>query len=206
MRNQILLLWHYSSFFLIAASVNESYLTKKRDKKAALKFMKKAMRRYGSPNEIVTDRLRSYTAAAKELGCADKQVTGRWANNRVENSHLPFRRQERAMLRFGACIVCRSLPQSMHRFISCSTNKGHSQNAVLSSLTVMPLLPSGALLLSNRTLALQASDAWADLSDGTAITSSLFLFLVFLALFLRKIRDLQQRFLTDAAHHLSYQR
>ena len=78
----------------------ESYVTKKRDKKAALKFMKKAMRRYGSPNEIVTDRLRSYSAAAKELGCADKQVTQRWANNRAENSHLPFRRRERAMLRF----------------------------------------------------------------------------------------------------------
>ena len=70
----------------------ESYVTKKRDKKAALKFMKKAMRRYGSPNEIVTDRLRSYSAAAKELGCLEKQVTGRWANNRVENSHVPFRR------------------------------------------------------------------------------------------------------------------
>ena len=71
----------------------------KRDK-AALKFMKKVMRRYGSPNEIVTDKLGSYSAAAKELGCADKQVTGRWANNRAENSHLPFRRRERAMLRF----------------------------------------------------------------------------------------------------------
>ena len=74
--------------------------TKKRDNKAALKFMKKAMRRYGSPNEIVTDRLQSYSAAAKEMGCADKQVTQRWANNRAENSHLPFRRRERAMLRF----------------------------------------------------------------------------------------------------------
>ena len=80
--------------------VLESYVTKKRDKKAALKFMKKAMRRHGSPNEIVTDKLRSYSAAAKELGCLEKQVTGRWANNRVENSHLPFRRRERAMLRF----------------------------------------------------------------------------------------------------------
>ena len=40
--------------------VLESYVTKKRDKKAALKFMKKAMRRYGSPNEIVTDKLGSY--------------------------------------------------------------------------------------------------------------------------------------------------
>ena len=80
--------------------VLERYVTKKRDKKAALKFMKKAMRRYGSPNEIVTDRIRSYSAAAKDLGCADKQVTGRWANNRVENSHLPFRRRENAMQRF----------------------------------------------------------------------------------------------------------
>ena len=80
--------------------VLESYVTKKRDKKAALKFMKKAMRRYGSPNEIATDRLRSYSAAAKELGCSEKQVTERWANNRVENSHLPFRRREKAMLRF----------------------------------------------------------------------------------------------------------
>ena len=55
--------------------VLESYVIKKKDKKAALKFMKKAMRRYGSPNEIVTDKLRSYGAAAKELGCAEKQVT-----------------------------------------------------------------------------------------------------------------------------------
>jgi len=79
--------------------VLESYVTKNRDKKAALKFMKKAMRRYGSPNEIVTDRLPSYSAATKELGYSDKQVTERRANNRAENSHLPFRRRERAMLR-----------------------------------------------------------------------------------------------------------
>ena len=80
--------------------VLESYVTKKRDKKAALKFMKKAMRRYGLPNEIVTDKLEPYGAAARELGYPEKQVTKRWANNRVENSHLPFRRRERAMLRF----------------------------------------------------------------------------------------------------------
>ena len=63
-------------------------------------LMKKAMRRSGAPSEVVTDKLRSYSAAAKELGCLDKQVTQRWANNRAENSHLPFRRRERAMLRF----------------------------------------------------------------------------------------------------------
>ena len=80
--------------------VLKSYVTKKRDKKVALKFMKKAMRRYGSSNEIVTEKLRSYGAAAKELGCLEKQITERWANNRVENSYLPFRWLERAMLRF----------------------------------------------------------------------------------------------------------
>ena len=80
--------------------VLESYVTKTRDKKAALKFLKKSMRRYGRPNAIVTDKLRSYGAALKEIGNADRQETGRWVNNRAENSHLPFRRRERAMLRF----------------------------------------------------------------------------------------------------------
>ena len=80
--------------------VLESYVTKTRDKAAALTFMKKALNRHGSPEAITTDGLRSCGAAMKELGNADKQEVGRWANNRVENSHLPFRRRERAMLRF----------------------------------------------------------------------------------------------------------
>ena len=62
--------------------------------------MKKALKRHGSPEAITTDGLRSYKAAMNELGNAEKQEIGRWANNRVENSHLPFRRRERAMLRF----------------------------------------------------------------------------------------------------------
>ena len=78
----------------------ESFVTKTRDKKAALKFLKKAMRKHGKPEAIVTDRLRSYGAALKEIGAEEKQETGRWMNNRAENSHLPFRRRERAMLRF----------------------------------------------------------------------------------------------------------
>ena len=49
---------------------------------------------------VVTDKLRSYGAAMKVVGNADRQETGRWLNNRAENSHLPFRRRERAMLRF----------------------------------------------------------------------------------------------------------
>jgi putative transposase len=58
------------------------------------------MKRFGPLHVIVTDLLRSYSAAMKVIGNADRQETGRWLNNRAENSHLPFRRRERAMLRF----------------------------------------------------------------------------------------------------------
>ena len=78
----------------------ESFVTRKRDKSAALTFMKKALKRHGKPEAIVTDGLRSYPAAMRELGNGDRREVGRWKNNRVENSHLPFRRRERAMLRF----------------------------------------------------------------------------------------------------------
>jgi putative transposase len=80
--------------------VLESFATKSRDKAAALTFLKRAMKRYGKPEVIVTDGLRSYGAAMSELGNLDRREVGRWANNRAENSHLPFRRRERAMLRF----------------------------------------------------------------------------------------------------------
>ncbi len=78
----------------------ESYVTKTRDKTAALAFMKKALKRHGAPERVTTDGLKSYRAAMKELGNSERQGIGRHANNRVENSHLPFRRRERAMLRF----------------------------------------------------------------------------------------------------------
>ena len=80
--------------------VLEVFATKSRDRKAALKFLKRAMKRYGRPHEIVTDRLRSYGAAMRVIGIADRQLCGRWLNNRAENSHQPFRRREGAMARF----------------------------------------------------------------------------------------------------------
>ena len=80
--------------------VLESYVTKTRDKQAAPTFMKKALKRHGRVEAITTDGLRSYRAAMTELGNEAKQEIGRWANNRVENSHLPFRRRERTMSRF----------------------------------------------------------------------------------------------------------
>ena len=60
--------------------VLESYVTKRRDRKAALKFLRKAMKRYGGPEVVVTDKLRSYGAAMKVVGNADRQETGRWCN------------------------------------------------------------------------------------------------------------------------------
>ena len=80
--------------------VLESYVTKTRDKAAALSFIKRAMKRHGQPRAVVTDGLRSYGAALKEISAANHQETGRWLNNRAENSHLPFRRREQAMNRF----------------------------------------------------------------------------------------------------------
>jgi putative transposase len=80
--------------------VLETFVTKKRDRKAALKFLKKAMKRYGHPEVVVTDRLRSYRAAMKVIGNEVRQETGRWLNNRAENSHQPFRRREWAMAKF----------------------------------------------------------------------------------------------------------
>jgi len=72
--------------------VLESFVTKTRDEKAALKSLKKAMRKHGCSEVIVTDGLLSYGDALKDIGAAGRQETGRWLNNRAENSHLPFRR------------------------------------------------------------------------------------------------------------------
>ncbi|MEC8197018.1 MAG: DDE-type integrase/transposase/recombinase, partial [Pseudomonadota bacterium] len=105
--------------------VLESYVTKRRDRAAALVFLKKAMKRYGQPEAIVTDRLRSYGAAMLEVGNSRRQVTGRWLNNRAENSHLSFRRRERAMQRFRRM---RSLQKfaSVHSSVFNHFNQGRS--------------------------------------------------------------------------------
>jgi putative transposase len=65
--------------------VLESFASKTRDKAAALHFIKRAMKRHGKSQAIVTDGLRSYTAAMKEIGNTDCQEVGRWKNNRAEN-------------------------------------------------------------------------------------------------------------------------
>ncbi len=67
--------------------VLDAFVSKRRDCKAALKLLRKLIKRYGRPEHVVTDKLRSYGAAMKEIGNADRQITGRWLNNRAENSH-----------------------------------------------------------------------------------------------------------------------
>ena len=68
----------------------ESYVTKKRDKSAALRFFKKTLKHHGKAKSVVTDGLKCYPAAMRELGNLDRQEMERWRNNRAENSHLPF--------------------------------------------------------------------------------------------------------------------
>ena len=82
------------------SEVLESFVTKMRDKKAALKFRRKAMDKHGRPEVVVMDRLRSYGAALTEIGATARQETARWLNNRAENTNLLFRRRERAIQRF----------------------------------------------------------------------------------------------------------
>ena len=102
--------------------VLENYVTKRRDENVALKFINKSMRKHGQLQVIVTDKLRSYGAALNEIGGIQRQETSRWIYNRAENSHLPFRRRERAMLRFRQM---RSLQKSVsvHASVANHFNK-----------------------------------------------------------------------------------
>ena len=97
--------------------VLESLVTKTRDRRAAVRFVKKAMKRFGRPRAIVTDRLRSYRAALREIGNEAHQETGRRLNNKAENSHQPFRRREKAMTRFRSAATLQkfaSIHASVH--------------------------------------------------------------------------------------------
>ncbi len=120
--------------------VLEVFVTKKRDRKAALSFLRKAMKRYGRPEIIVTDKLRSYRAAMKVIGNEARQETGRWLNNRAENSHQPFRRRERAMAKFRSV-------KSLQKFVAihASIHNHFSQERHLYSRQNFKLNRSAAL-------------------------------------------------------------
>jgi len=102
--------------------VLETFVSKRRDCMAAQAFLKKIIKRHSKPKSIVTDKLPSYQAAMKVIGNTGIQETGRWINNRAENSHLPFRRREYAMLRFRRM-------RSSQKFVSIHSSVfGHVYN------------------------------------------------------------------------------
>lgn len=75
-------------------TILDCFVSKRRDRKAARKVLKRLVSRHGRPKEIVTDQLPSYGAALKELNMKHLQETEQYKNNQVENSHLHFRRRE----------------------------------------------------------------------------------------------------------------
>ena len=85
---------------------------RRRDKAAAVKLMRKLLKKQGfAPDVLVTDKLRSYGAAKSEMGLSARHEQGLRKNNRAENSHQPTRRRERKMQRFKS-------PGSAQRFLS----------------------------------------------------------------------------------------
>jgi putative transposase len=104
----------------------------KRDKRAALKLMRKLLRKIGFvPDKVVTDDLRSYGAAARDLGISHRHERGRWRNNRAENSHQPTRRRERKMQGFKSA-------GSAQRFLSfhaATSNTFNVQRHLISAKT-----------------------------------------------------------------------
>src|SRR5262249_40153375 len=92
--------------------VLEILVQPRRDKAAAMRVLRKLLRRQGFvPTVVVTDKLRSYGAARREIGFSRRHEQGPRANNRAENSHQPVRRRERKMQGFKSA-------KSAQRFVS----------------------------------------------------------------------------------------
>jgi putative transposase len=116
----------------------------KRDKHAAVKLMRKLLKKYSMvPDRLVTDDLRSYGAAVRHLGVGSRHETGRWKNNRAENSHQPTRRREVKMQRFKS-------PGSAQKFLS-------THAAVYNTFDVQRHLVSAKTF---RALRAEAMDTW----------------------------------------------
>jgi putative transposase len=141
--------------------VLESFVAKRRDRKATLKFLRKIMKRHGRPHIFVTDKLRSYGAAMKEIGNVVRQESGRSLNNRAENSHQPFRRREQAMLRFRQMRTLQKLSPSTPRSTTISIKSATSIDAIPLSSTAPPFWTRGVNFFSI------GSDVWRRTQTGS---------------------------------------
>jgi putative transposase len=116
----------------------------KRDMRAAIKLMRKLLKKYAMvPDLLVTDELRSYGAAFRDLGIESRHERGKWKNNRAENSHQPTRRREVKMQRFKS-------PGSAQKFLA-------THAAVYNTFNVQRHLVSAK---NHRALRAEAVDTW----------------------------------------------
>ena len=126
--------------------VLEAVATTKRDKAAALKLLKRIMKKYGAARTIVTDGLRAYSAAMNEIGvAAERHEVGGRLNNRAENSHQPFRRRERAMQRFRSLKDAAEVQLNSPRSTTNSIRSAISSRGKSTSRDALLPWPSGAL-------------------------------------------------------------
>src|ERR687898_664693 len=94
-------IWLYLRFTLSYRDVEELLVQPRRDTAAALRLMRKLLKKQGyAPNELVTDKLGSYGAARRELRLSCRHEQGLRKDNRAENSHQVVRRRERKQQRF----------------------------------------------------------------------------------------------------------
>ena len=126
--------------------VLDMLLQSRRDSRAALRLMRKLLRKQGfAPKLLVTDKLRSYASAFRRLRLSCRHEQGLRSNNRAENSHQPVRRRERKMQRFKSA-------RSAQRFLSMHA-------AIHNTFNLQRHLVSRATL---RIFRAEAADQWRD--------------------------------------------
>ena len=124
--------------------VLDEVLQRRRDKKAAKRLLHRLMKRLErSPKRFITDKLRSYGAAKREIAPGVEHRSHKGLNNRAENSHLPFRKRERVMQGYRS-------PGSLQRFVSI--------HSAIRNCFVVPARRRSALTI--RYHRLEAFDAW----------------------------------------------
>jgi putative transposase len=109
-------------------TVLDCVVTKRRNKNAAKKVLRKLLKNHGKPREIVTDKLKSYKAALKILGLNHLQNTTQYLNNQVENLHLHFRRRERGMNKFRLMKTLQKFTSIQASFLNHFNHQRHLEN------------------------------------------------------------------------------